>query len=82
MAVYSVLDGNAVVFSFRANFTELDSPIQTCEADGTVILGTPFRAADVRSAVGAARLINGWHRAKGRMCWAKGTRGLILRRVL
>jgi hypothetical protein len=82
MAIYQVIEGESVVFTFRANFSDRDGAVQTCEADGSGRVGTPFRVSDSRSVVGAARLINGWHRAKGRRCWAKGARGLVLRRVL
>jgi hypothetical protein len=82
MSVYQVVADEDVVFTFRANFSDRRSVVQTCEEDGSGQVGTPFRVADARSPLGTARLINGWHRAKGRRCWEKGAQGLVLRRVL
>ncbi len=82
MSMFQVVEDGAVLFTFRANFSESASAIQLCDASGGVSGETPFRVSDSRSPLGAARLINGWCRTNGQKCWAQGARGLILRRVV
>ena len=82
MTMFQVVSGEAVLFMFRANFTREDSPIQVCDQSGGQAKDTPFRVSDARRRpVAAAKLINTWRRDNGGQSWAKGTRGLILRRV-
>ena len=82
MAMFQVVSGEAVVFTFRANFTREGSRIQVCDQTGEQTKDTPFLVSDSRRRpIAAAKLINGWCRVNGRTCWDKGTRGLILRRV-
>jgi hypothetical protein len=82
MAMFQVVSGEAVLFTFRANFAREDSPIQVCDQSGEQSKDTPFRVSDSRRRpVAAAKLINDWCRVNGRTCWPKGSRGLILRRV-
>jgi hypothetical protein len=82
MATFQVVSGEAVIFTFRADFTAENSPIQICERSGQQLVETPFRVSDSRSRpIAAARLLNTWCRTNGRKCWEKGTRSLTLRRL-
>ena len=82
MAMFQVVSGETVLFSFRANFSRATSPIQVCDGDGASRSDTPFRVSDSRSPIAAAKLVNGWQRSKGGKSWERGARGLVLRRVL
>lgn len=81
MSIFQVVEDGAVLFTFRANFSQQTSPVQLCDTSGMASGETPFRVSDSPSPLGTARLINGWCRTNGKKSWAQGARGLILRRV-
>ena len=82
MSVFQVVEGGAVLFTFRANFSQQASPVQLCDRSGAASSETPFRVSDSPSPLGTARLINGRCRTNGKKSWAQGARGLILRRLI